>query len=134
MKVTNFVGYIKSNDEVAYYAPTLDTSAMSVEQLVEARSLKLSAAEWEQVLVGIQNAEYPEWFTRSEVVKPESVPIRTKTPAKAEILSPRLIGESGGIFPLIPTLSFDSDSGLSFGSNEDENEGENSQIVKTPKL
>lgn len=131
VKLVPHYGYIKFNDEMALLSPVLDTSTLSAAQLVGIKSKQFSVPEWERVLADIQNAEYPEWLTGFEAVKPE--PTKPNSPNKPEIFSPRLIGDSGGIFSMAPSLSFDSDSGLSVGSNEDGAPGNNVQIVKTLK-
>jgi hypothetical protein len=96
--------FLKDMEVRALCSPAFDLSTFSPSQRLRIQGVQLTAAEWDQLFLQVQQRKPPKWLAFEE--SPVATISTSAASTVLEILSPTNV-ESGGLLSVVPMLSFD---------------------------
>lgn len=107
------LAFVKFNEAQAFCSPSFEFKSLTETEQDILLSSSATASVWESTLAALSKNERPEWLQLPER------PATAEPPQDLEITpleSPRASDNNGGVFAVVPALSFDSEASTVMGS------------------
>lgn len=103
-------GFLKESEIHAFCSPVYDLHPLSASHLLRLSGVQLSAGEWDDLFSQVRLHSFPKWLDveLSPSAAPSDLRIETDSqPTSTDLMSSLAHTMSGGLFALIPSLSFE---------------------------
>jgi len=108
--------FIKFNEGQAFCSPSFHLKFLTENEKDILLSSSATASVWETTLAALSRNERPEWLQLPDHPVPTKLTQELKL---SPLASPKASDDHGGIFAVIPALSFDSEASTAMGSATD---------------